>query len=483
MDKEKISNGFLWKLFERFSVQGCQFVIQLILARLLSPDNYGALAIMIIFVSLANGIIQNGFNTALVQNKDVTEVDFSSVFWLVLGISTLLYTGLFISAPYLSESYNMPYLVKPFKVICLMLIPGALNSVQLAVIRRSMDFKKEFTSNLTSIVLSGLISITLAYLGYGLWALVIQVLLNTTISCITMWQVVGWRPSLVFNKQRVRVLLSYGYKLVFAGLLDILSNNLAGIIIGAKYNPASLGYYTRGNQFPNALMSGLNSAVQSVMLPALSQLQDDRAKAKLLMRKAMILSASCIFPLMALLAGVAKPMVQIVLTDKWLPCVPYIQIFCFSYAFWPIHTSNLQAINAMGRSDIFLRLEIYKKIIGWSILAFVVFYFDDPMAIAATSIVMTIISCFINSYPSKYLLNYSYSEQMKDLLPYFVLSLFTFNFILILDGIAMNKIVKLFIEIVLGCIFYLIISHILKLRAYMELKEKLYSITRGVFNE
>lgn len=471
--------GFLWKLLERFSVQGFQFIVQIGLARLLTPEHYGALAIMLVFVNLASIIIQNGFNTALIQNKDVTEVDFSSVFWLVLCISVFLYTGLYISTPYISEGYSMPYLEYPFKVICLMLLPGALNSVQLAIIRRSMDFKKEFMSNLISILVSGLVGITLAYLGYGLWALVIQVLLNTIVSCMTMWQVVGWRPRLVFSKQRVKILFSYGYKLVFAGLLDTLSNNLAGLIIGAKYTPASLGFYTRGNQFPNAMMGALNSAVQSVMLPALSQLQDDREKAKQLMRKAMILSAFCIFPLMALLAGVAKPMVQLVLTDKWLPCVPYIQIFCFSYAFWPVHTSNLQAINAMGRSDIFLRLEIYKKVLGWSTLAFAVFYFDDPIAIAATSIVMTIISCFINCYPNKHLLGYSYIEQMIDILPYFVFSMVTFFFIEILDNVMMNNILKLFLEISLGIIVYFSFLHIFKLKAYMEVVNKINSIRRG----
>lgn len=419
-----------------------------------------------IFVNLANVIIQNGFNTALVQNKDVTELDFSSVFWLVLYISIFLYTGLYITIPYVSESYNMPYLEYPFKVLCLMLIPGALNSVQLAIIRRSMDFKKEFMSNLTSIVVSGFVGITLAFFGYGLWALVIQVLLNNIVSCITMWHVVGWRPRLVFSKQRVKILFSYGYKLVFAGLLDTLSNNLSGLIIGVKYSPASLGYYTRGNQFPNALMSGLNSAVQSVMLPALSQLQDDREKAKQLMRKAMILSAFFIFPLMALLAGVAKPMVRLVLTDKWISCVPYIQIFCFSYAFWPVHTSNLQAINAMGRSDIFLRLEVYKKVLGWSTLAFAVFYFDDPIAIAATSIVMTIISCFINCYPNKYLLRYSYSEQMKDILPYFSAAIASFLLIVRIDNIFNNSILTIVTQVTIAIFLYFVMTYLMKCSAW-----------------
>lgn len=473
LTKRTFLKSFSWKLLERLSVQSSQFIIQIVLARLLTPDNYGALALMMIFISMSNIVIQNGFNTALIQNKDVTEVDFSSVFWLVLGISVMLYIGLYISIPFISKSYNMPYLEYPFKVICLMLIPGSLNSVQLAIIRRSMDFKKEFMSNLTSIVVSGFVGITLAFFGYGLWALVIQVLLNNIVSCITMWHVVGWRPRLVFSKQRVKILFSYGYKLVFAGLLDTLSNNLSGLIIGVKYSPASLGYYTRGNQFPNALMSGLNSAVQSVMLPALSQLQDDREKAKQLMRKAMILSAFFIFPLMALLAGVAKPMVQLVLTDKWISCVPYIQIFCFSYAFWPVHTSNLQAINAMGRSDIFLRLEVYKKILGWSTLAFAVFYFDNPIAIAATSIVMTIICCFINCYPNKYLLNYSYSEQMQDILPYFSAAIVSFLLIFRIDNIFNKSILTIFTQVTIATFLYSVMTYVMKCSAWEMILIKL----------
>lgn len=465
-------NSLFWKLLERFSVQGSQFFIQIILARLLSPEHYGALAIMMIVINLANVIIQNGFNAALIQSKDANDEDFSSVFWLVLGISCLVYVGLWYLAPYVASFYNMPYLMNPFRVICLMLIPGALNSVQLAIIRKSMDFKKEFTSNFVSIVLSGLIGIGCAYAGLGLWALVVQAVSNTTIACITMWRVVRWRPLLLFNRDRVKVLFSYGYKLVLAGLLDTLSSNLSAFIIGAKYSSASLGYYARGNQFPSALMGALNSAVQSVMLPALSALQDDKERAKELMRKSMVLSAFCVFPMMGVLAGVAKPMVHFVLTDKWLPCVPYIQIFCFTYAFWPVHTSNLQAINAMGRSDIFLRLEIYKKVLGWTSLAFTVYYFDNPIAIASCSILMTIICCFINSYPNKYLLGYSYYAQIKDILPYLCLSLGIFGVLISIDELVLDSYLLLIGQSLVGIFLYLMSCHILKLYAYNCILER-----------
>lgn len=473
-----ITVGLIWKILERLSVQGSQFIIQIILARLLSPEHYGALAIMMIFVTLANVIIQNGFNTSLIQNKDVDDDDFSSVFWLIFGISLLVYMLLYAVAPLLADYYGMPYLENPFKVICLMLIPGALNSVQLAIIRRSMDFKKEFTSNLISIVLAGIIGIICAYQGYGLWSLVVQTLLNTSIACITMWYVLGWRPQLVFNISRVKVLLAYGYKLVLAGLLDTFSQDLSAFIIGAKYSSSSLGFFTRGKQFPSAIMGALNSAVQSVMLPALSALQDDKEKAKQLMRKSIVLSTFAVFPMMAVLAGIAKPMVSVVLTDKWLDCVPYIQIFCFSYAFWPVHTNNLQAINAMGRSDIFLRLEVYKKIIGWASLAFAVYYFDDPLAIAGMAIATTVTSSFINCYPNKYLLRYTYIEQMKDLLPYLLLSLATFILMLNVGNYISDHLLSLFVSPLLGIIFYLMMAYFMKLEAFCVLIQHLNKILK-----
>lgn len=475
-----VTSGIIWKLLERFSVQGSQFIIQVILARLLSPVHYGALALMMIFVNIANVIIQNGFNTSLIQNRQADDEDYSSVFWLVLAMAVIIYSGLYIATPYLTSYYNMPYLEQPFKVLCLMLIPGALNSVQLAIIRRSMDFKKEFKSNFLSIIIAGSFGIGLAYLGYGLWSLVVQSFLNTVIACITMWRVVGWRPALVFNYPKVKKLFKFGYKLVLAGLLDTFSNDLSAFIIGAKYNALSLGFYTRGKQFPSAIMGSLNSAVQSVMLPALSAVQDSNEDAKRLMRKSMVLSAFFVFPIMACLAGVAKPMVQLVLTEKWLPCVPYIQIFCFSYAFWPVHTSNLQAINAMGRSDIFLRLEIYKKLISWTSLAVIVFIFDNPIAIAASSMVMTVISCFINCYPNKYLLNYSYLEQTKDILPYFNLSFIIFIILIAVENIFPNPFVTLMFQCLVAVCLYWMCCHFLKLSAYISLTKKIRELIKQV---
>ena len=461
-----LSYGFFWKVLERFSVQGTQFVIQIILARILSPENYGALAIMLVFINIANVVIQNGFNTSLIQKKNADEVEYSSVFWLLLVLSILVYLLLFFSAPYISNYYKMPYLEEPFKIICLILIPGALNSVQLAIIRRKLDFKKEFISNFASVVIAGIGGIVLAVLGYGLWALVVHSLLKTTIACFTMWKVVKWKPTFVLNVASLKELFNFGYKLVLASLLEAFSNNLSSIVIGAKYNASVLGFFSRGAQFPNAVMGAINTTVQSVMLPVLSMLQDDKEKARILMRKSIIVSCYLVFPMMAGFAGIAKPLVILLLTEKWLDCVPYMQMFCFIYAFWPIHSCNLQAINAMGRSDVFLRLEIIKKVIMWINLIIAVFVFNSPLAIAATGMVSTVLCSFVNCYPNKYLLKYSFQEQWKDVVPYFALSIGMFYVLDSVSSLLRVCLLNLFLLIAIGIVFYLFFSVVFRLEAF-----------------
>lgn len=471
-----MQKALLWKFLERLSVQGSQFVIQIVLARLLSPKNYGALAIMMIFINLANVIIQNGFNTALIQKKRASNQDFSSVFWLLSFISIVFYFVIYVSAPFISAYYNMPSLEWPFRVLGLVLIPGALNSVQLAYIRRKLDFKKEFTCNLIAVTFAGFSGIYCAYIGLGLWSLVVQTLLNNLIVCISMYQVLGWRPALTFNTKSIKGMFDFGYKIVLAGLIDTLSNNVSGLIVGSRYSVSLLGFFSRGSQFPSAVMGAVNTTVQSVMLPVLSALQDDKEKAKQLMRKSIMLSCYLVFPMMAGLAGVAKPLVQILLTDKWLECVPYMQIFCFIYAFWPVHSCNLQAINAMGRSDIFLKLEVIKKIITWFNLGIAVFYFDTPLAIAAIGILSTVLCSFVNCYPNKYLLKYSFKEQIRDIIPYFFLSITMFILLNFASNNMASNVLNLTVLIISGILYYSFGSFLLKLEAYnlilLKIKEK-----------
>ena len=355
--------------------------------------------------------------------------------------------------------------MKPFRILCLVLFPGALNSVQLAKVSRVMDFKKVFRSNVVAVAVSGIVGIVLAYLGAGVWALVAQNLLNVTVAAIVIWFTVKWRPMLVCNIRRIAELFSYGWKLLVSGLIDTIYNDIYSLVIGRRYDAGSLAYYNRGKQFPQFIINAINTTIQTVMLPAMSMEQNDRTKVKVLMQNSICVSSFLIFPMMAGLAGIATPMVQLLLTDKWLPCVPYLRISCFSLAFLPVHSCNLQAINAMGRSDIFLKLEIIKKQSA-CVLVTMVACFDSPLVVAMTGVVTTITSSFINAFPSKKLIGYSYLEQMRDILPSFLASLIMLGAVLFVGSLNIPNLVKMLLQIVTGIVVYFVIAATTKMKPF-----------------
>ncbi len=463
----------IWKLLERFGVQGIQFVLQIVLARILDPDHYGVLSMMIIFTNLANIFIQTGFNTALVQNKDVTEEDYSSVFCVSTLIAAVLYSVIFFAAPYIAAFYEMPDIVAPLRMLALMLLPGALNSVQLAKVSRDLEFRTVFTSNIAAIVFSGAVGIVIALMGGGLWALVVQSMLNVSVAAIVMLFTVKWHPRLYCNWCRIKILFTFGWKLLVSGLIDTLYQDIRSLVIGKKYDSGTLGYYNRGKQFPQFIINAVNGAVQSVMLPIMSAEQDNAANVKQITRTSIMVSAYLMFPVMAGLAGIATPLIKLLLTDKWLPCVPYMQIYCFSLAFYPVHSCNLQALNAMGRSDIFLKLELVKKGVGVITLLIGVFCFDSPIAIALTGTFTTFTSCFINAYPNKELIGYSYWEQMKDILPSFFATLTMLICVLMVGTLKLPNFTVLVLQILTGVILYIGISIILRLEPFMLLLQML----------
>lgn len=466
---QSVSKGLFWKLLERFGVHGVQFILNIVLARLLAPELYGVVGIMTIFTALADVFVQKGFNTALIQNKDVTDEDYSSVLWASLGIASVAYGLIFLAAPLIATLYDMPEIVLPLRILALMLFPGALNSVQLAKVSREMNFKKVFVSNIAATLVSGGAGIAIAYAGGGLWALVAQTMLNVFIACIVMKFTVKLKIRFKINFARIKTLFRFGWKLLVSGLIDTLYTDLRSLVIGFKYEKATLGFYNRGKQFPQFIINAINGAVQSVMLPALSSRQDDKTTMKEMMRSSITLSSYIIFPMMAGLAGVATPLVSLLLTDKWLPCVPYLQVYCFSLAFYPVHTCNLQAINAMGRSDMFLKLEIIKKTYGILALVIAVIFFDSPLAIALTGAITTLLSCLVNASPNKKLVGYSYFEQMKDILPSFVLSLVMLGAVLAVGLLNLAPILLILVQIVTGVIVYIALSAIFKVSSFTML--------------
>ncbi len=480
MSNNSVSKALGWKLLERFGVQGVQFVLQIILARLLSPEHYGVLSIMIIFTTLATVFIQNGFNTALVQKKDVIDEDYSSAFWVTISIAAVAYIILFFSAPLIADFYDMPEIVKPFRCLGIMLFPGAFNSIQLAKVNREMNFKKVFVSSIGSIIVSGAVGIVMAYMGAGVWALVAQNLVNVFVACVVMLFTVRWFPKFVFNFKRVKELFSFGWKLLVSGLIDTLYQDLRSLVIGKKYDSGTLGYYNRGKHFPQFLMNGINGSVQSVMLPAMSKEQDEKTKVKAMVRTSMSVSSYVVFPMMAGLAAVATPLISVILTDKWLPAVPYLIIYCFIMAFYPVHSCNLQAINAMGRSDIFLKTEIIRKTIGISALLIAVFCFDSPIAIALTGVFTTVTSTFINAFPNKKLIGYSYLEQVKDLLPSLLVSLAMFGLVYAISFLNLPSIVLLVLQIFAGVVIYIALSAVFRLKGFKFLVSKIKSMVKKI---
>ena len=462
--KTSVLSSLFWKSLERGGVSGVQFIVQIILARLLLPEDYGIIALIVVFIAISQTFVQSGLGTALIQKKEVTDEDYSSVFYLTLVVALVFYGILFLAAPFIAAFYNQPLITPVLRILGLTLFFGAVNTIQNAVIARNFQFRKLFISSLGAVLLSGVVGIAMAYTGCGVWALVGQQLTSIIALCGIMWFTVNWRPKLIFSVTRVRELFSFGWKLLVSGLIDTTYRNLSSLIIGKLYPASMLGYYTKGQEFPSALVSNINSSIQAVMFPAYAKNQENRPLVKQIMRRALITSSFLVFPAMAGLAAVAEPLITLLLTEKWLIAVPFLQIFCASYALWPIHTANLQAINALGRSDIFLRLEIMKKVLGVSVLAVTI-----PIgiyAIALGSVVSGIIATLINSYPNKLLLGYSFTEQWKDLMPALILSLVMCGTAYSVLYLGLSTWATLILQIVVGVVVYTGLAWVLGLESF-----------------
>ena len=463
--KTSVISSLIWKFLERMGTQGVSFIVAIVLARLLSPSDFGLVALVTVFIALANVFVQSGLNTALIQKKNADELDFSTVFYASLAVAILIYVLLFVGAPLLADFYNgQTKLIPVVRVLGIVLLFGAVSSVQEAYVARNMMFRKLFYRSIGAIIPSGLLGVMLAYQNFGIWALVGQQVMNSFLICVIMWLTVKWRPQLVFSFTRFKNLFSFGWKLLCSALLDAGYRNIRDLVIGKMFSPADLGFYNRGDQFPKIIITNINASIQSVLLPSLSSVQDDEARLKSLARRSIKTSSFLILPMMAGLASIAKPLTLVLLGEKWLPAVPFIQICCFSYAFWPIHTTNLSAINAVGRSDVFLKLEIIKKTYGIAVLALAIWLFHSPIGIAMSAAFTAPLGSFVNAYPNKKLLKYGFVEQMKDFLPSFILSVVMGGGVYALSNIMrFSPILQLPVLVVAGACFYLGMAKLLGL--------------------
>ncbi len=466
------ASSFLYKLMESFGMQGVSFVVSIVLARLLDIADYGVITMLTIFIAISQVFVQSGLNTALIQKKEVDDTDLSSAFYVSLGIASVLYGTLFFCAPLIATFFDSPVLTSALRVLALILFPGAMLSIQNAVVARQMQFRKLMLLSLTSTVVSGAVGIGMAYAGFGHWALVAQQLTNQTVlACLLFWQI-DFRPKLLFHTKRVLELLSFGWKLLAPSLLETGYNNLRSLVIAKQFGDVAVGYYHRGKQFPELLMNAVNGSIQGVMLPVLSEKQDDTLRMKQMMRRSVMVSSFLVLPAMAGLAGVATPLVTLLLTEKWLVCVPFLQICCIDFAFYPIHTANLQAINALGRSDVFLKLEVIKKSFGILVLTVSVLCFDTIDAIAWGAVISTLVAAFVNSHPNRKLLGYGYLEQMKDVLPSMMLALCMFGVVSLVGLIAIHPLFLLALQVMVGVIFYAGVACVLRMESFVYLLTK-----------
>lgn len=452
----KVFSNFIWRFAERCGAQLVTFIVSIVLARILSPSDYGTIALVTVFTTILQVFIDSGLSTALIQKKDADDLDFSSVFYFNFIVCLILYIIMFVSAPCIADFYKDSNLITIIRVISLTLIISGVKGVQQSYVSRNMLFKRFFFSTLGGTIFSAVLGIIMAYAGFGVWAIVFQQLSNNAIDTLILWITVKWRPIKKFSWIRLKHLLSFGWKMLASSLLDTVYNNLRNMIIGKLYTSADLAFYNQGDKFPKLIVTNINTSIDSVLLPTMSNEQDNHVRVKDMTRRAIKISTYIMAPLMIGLAFCARPIVQLVLTDKWLPCVPYLQIFCVSYLFWPIHTANLNAIKAMGRSDLFLKLEIIKKFIGMILL--IITMNISVMAMAYSLLISGLISQVINSWPNRYLLKYSYIDQIKDILPNIVMALIMGGFVYFISYLNLSNLVSLILQIALGGIIYLVLS-------------------------
>jgi O-antigen/teichoic acid export membrane protein len=465
--KNGLLSNLSWKFAERISAQMVTFIVSIILARILEPSHYGTISIVMIFIALANVFVSEGLGSGLIQKKDADALDFSSILYFNICFSVILYLLLFFCAPFISQFYGSGYeiLTPVLRILGLRIIITGVNSVQQAYVSKNMLFRKFFLSTLIGTIISAIVGVGMAVNGFGVWALVSQYLTNEMIGTIVLGISIGKSPLLAFSYERLKSLLNYSLKILVTGLLITGYQELRALIIGKIYSSADLAYYDKSRQFPSLIVTNIDTSIGAVLFPKMSLEQDDINVIRNTTRNSIRFSAYIMCPLMLGLAAVSENFVKLILTDKWLPCVPLMQMFCIIYLFQPIHTANMQAIKALGRSDIYLKLEIFKKVI--ELISLIMVMWISVTAIVINMAVLTTLFTFVNAYPNKKLLKYNFWDQMRDILPVVCMSIFMASIVIIIGEIHLPTIIVLILQIIVGGVIYLLQSIVTKNREFL----------------
>lgn len=465
--KNKAVKGVMWSAIERFSVQFVQLIIQILIARILSPDDFGIIGMIAIFIAIAQSFIDSGFSNALIRKRDRTDIDNSTVFYFNIVVGAVFYLLLYLCAPAIAKFYNTPILVPVTRIVGLGVIFNSLAVVQRANLTAKVDFKTQAKASLISVIISGGCGLFLAYKGFGVWSLVAQTLLNGGCNTIFLWIFAKWYPKWVFSWKSFREMFSFGSKLLLSGLMDTLYKNIYTIVIGKFYSAGDLGYFTKANQLASFPSSNITGILQRVTYPLLCENQGNKEVLRTRYRTFLRLSAYVVFPLMVGLAVLAEPLIETLLTDKWIAAVPLLQLLCLSMMWYPIHAINLNLLQVQGRSDLFLRLEVIKKIVGVSILCITI-----PMGVVwmcVGKIVVTIIALIINTHYTGKLIGLGFLKQMRDLLPSLVYSFLMGAAVMLITMVVDNNILQIIIGIAVGVVVYFVMSKITRSEEYKTL--------------
>jgi O-antigen/teichoic acid export membrane protein len=473
-----VLSNLIWKFAERITAQLVSLVVSVILARLLNPSDYGTIAIVMIFITIANVFVSDGWGSALIQKKDADELDFYSCLYFTIGLSIFLYFVLFLCAPFISAFYGEGYeiLTPVLRVLGLRLILSAINSVQQAAISRKMQFRMFFWATLLGTIISAFVGIWMAYNGFGVWALVAQYMINTTVDTIVLAFRMKIKPKLMFSFIRLKSLLNYGWKILGSRLLLTGYQEIRSILIGKIYSSEDLAFYDKGKQFPSLIVTNIDSSIGAVLFPKLSQIQDDKQRLKETTRMSIRYSSYLLSPMMFGLAAVSTSFVTVLLTPKWLPCVPLMQMMCILYLFQPINTANLQAIKAVGKSSIVLILEIIKILV--QLCGLLIVLHVNVKAIVLMMTVLNVLLTFVNIIPNKKYLNYGVKEQFQDILPAITYGLIMFFAVSLIGILPLSAAALLLIQIVSGIIIYIALSIFTHNREFKYLSSTLMGLLK-----
>lgn len=466
--KSKVLFGIIWSYAERFSVQIVSLLVSIVLARILEPSHYGILAIVTVFINIGDALVTGGFGNALVQKKDATDTDFHSICWLSMGISLILYAIIFITAPFIAIFYDMASLTLIIRVMGIRFIISAFNSIQLAYIQRKMQFKLSFIASLIGVVISGVAGVVMALTGFGVWALVAQNLSQVIITTLILFALVNWKPRAVFSTASVRTMWGFGSRILFSTLTYTIKDNIRSLVVGKAFTSNDLAFYNQGKKYPSLLVNDIVDSLGKVLFPVFSEQQDNVEQSKQMMRKSIRMTSFILLPLIFGLIAVSHDFVLVLLTEKWLPCVPYLSILCLVYITRPMSTIFQKAILAIGKSGVNLAHEVITSVITILLIILAVFLYRSVQLIAWSYVIVAIAGTLFFAYFIRRDYSYSIREMCADYLPYLSLSLIMCAVVYAVRFLSIGSLLTLTIQIIVGILVYCVGAKLLRLPEWKQ---------------